>query len=135
MDIHEFANMLNGRYEGEEIEYTEECRAKNLGYIVVFGYSDDNIEFRGAINDEFERYGGGEIYLDKDGVLECCEDECKYWQQAKKNCKVIEALWCKDDIYAWTYKTEIPHATFTILDNEGNKFCKGMVFDIKELNK
>jgi hypothetical protein len=67
MDIYEFANMLNGRYEGEEIEYTEECRAKNLGYVVVFGYSDDNIEFRGAINDEFERYGGGEVYLDKDG--------------------------------------------------------------------
>lgn len=34
--------------------------------------------------------------------------------------------------FAWTYSTEIPHATFEIIE-EGEKFCRGIVFDINDL--
>ena len=44
------------------------------------------------------------------------------------------AVWCNKDEYTWTYETDIPHAKFIILDNdEGNKWCEGIVFDINNL--
>jgi hypothetical protein len=133
MDIQEFASMLDGRSEGSELTMKEQEQAKQLGLVVVFGYSDDNTEFRGAIDDEDYSWDGGEIYLDKDGLFEECTEECKYSKAAKAKCKAIEAVWCGSEGYAWTYKTDIPHATFDILDEEGNKWCKGIVFEIESL--
>ena len=135
MDIHKFANMLNGRSEGSELTVKEQEQAKQLGYVVVFGYSDDNAEFRGAIDDEAGCFDGGEIYLDSNGIFEECGEECKYSDAAKEKCKVVEAVWDgSDGEYAWTYKTDMPHATFDILDEEGNKWCSGIVFDVKSLS-
>ena len=54
MDIKEFANKLNGRTYLNEITKEEEKIAKELGYVIVFGYSDDNTEFKGAIDDEID---------------------------------------------------------------------------------
>jgi hypothetical protein len=133
MTMHEFAAMLDGRDEGKEITHREEKQAKELGFVVVFGYSDDNVEFRGAIDDEVGSFNGTEIYLDRDGIFEECEDECKYSKAAKTKCTTIDAIWCDGEGYAWTYETVIPHATFDILDEEGNKWCRGIVFDIKSL--
>lgn len=52
MTLKEFAKMLDGREYGGEITKEEEALAKELGFVVVFGYSDDNAELRGAIDDE-----------------------------------------------------------------------------------
>lgn len=51
--------MLNGREYGDEITREEEAMAKAHGLVVVFGYSDDNMEFCGAITDEVGCYDGG----------------------------------------------------------------------------
>lgn len=131
MDIKEFAIVLTGREYGKEITKEEEKLAKELGFVVVFGYSDDNAEFRGAIDDEVGCYEGGEIYLDSNGIYEECECECKYSKLAKEKAKVIEAICGKE--YCWEYKTNIPHAEFEIFE-DGEKYCKGIVFNIKELN-
>ncbi|UZW13216.1 hypothetical protein OSC52_15370 [Clostridium pasteurianum] len=131
MDIKEFAIGLTGREYGQEITKDEEKLAKELGLVVVFGYSDDNAEFRGAIYDEAGCYGGGEIFINKDGLIEECECDCKYFKLAKEKAKVIRAIWDKE--YCWKYETNIPHAEFEIFD-DGEKFCKGIVFDIKDLN-
>ena len=51
----------------------------------------------------------------------------------------IEAVWCSKEnnpVIAWTYKTEIPHATFDVLetdDEESEIQCRGLVFSIKDL--
>jgi hypothetical protein len=135
MNIQEFANKLNGREYGFEITKEEEKEAEYLGYVVVFGYSDDNIEFRGAINDEIGCYGAKRVYLDKNGIIEKCECHCKYWGKAKENAKTIKAVSNDDDCFEfyWHYETDIPHATFEIYEN-GEDYCKGIVFDMKELN-
>lgn len=131
ISIDEFAKLLDGREYREEITEKEEKQAKELGLVIVFGASDDLTEFRGAIDDEVSSYNGGEIYLDKNGILEGCECECVHYERTKENSKIIEALCYKDD-YAWSYTTEIPHKTFDIHeDNE--KFCKGIVFNINDL--
>jgi hypothetical protein len=53
MKTTEVAMMLNGRPYGEELSKEEEKTIKELGYIVVFGYSDDNMETRGVDSDEY----------------------------------------------------------------------------------
>lgn len=133
MNINEFAGKLNGREYRREITKQEEIEAKELGYVVVFGYSDDNIEFRGAINDEFGCYDGGIVYLDKNGIINECECQCKYYKKALENARLIEAVWCRNNkSFTWEYDTDISHATFEIYDYD-DKYCLGIVFDIKSL--
>ena len=131
MNISEFAKMLDGREYGSEITKNEERQAKDLGFVVVYGCSDDIVEFVGTITDEAGCFDGGEIFLDKNGVFEECEEQCKYSQTAKSKCHVIEAIWVKDG-YSWVYKTKIPHATFDILE-DGEKYCRGIVFEFSSL--
>lgn len=111
MTIYEFAERLNGREYGNELTRIEEAEAKARGFVVVFGYSDDNAEFRGAIDDEVGCFDGGRVYENGD--------------------KYIDAVWCDscEGNYDWTYKTNIPHATFDIYDY-GGKYCRGIVFEL-----
>lgn len=130
------ATMLNGREMGDEITKLEEEVAKASGLVVLFGYSDDNAEFRGAIRDEFSCFDGGTMFVSKEGVFpeedyhRCTCDHCGY-KAFEKSCKKIEAKWCEGD-YSWTYMTDIPHATFEIME-DGDKFCRGIVFELKDV--
>lgn len=111
MTVFEFADGLNGREIGNEITPFEAKRAKDLGFVVVYGYSDDAAEFEGAFYDEIGCYDGGRVF--------------------ERNGKYIDAVWC-DGEYSWTYKTNIPHATFDVYEC-GEKYCRGIVFDIREV--
>ncbi len=133
MNIHEFAKILDGREYRYEITKEEEKLAKELGLVVVFGASDDLAEFREAIYDETGCYEGEDIYLTVNGLLEDLECDCKYAIASRKQeesaAKKIEAVWDSEG-YSWIYKTDIPHATFNILE-DGEKYCRGIVFDLK----
>ncbi|MDF2880121.1 MAG: hypothetical protein K0R54_678 [Clostridiaceae bacterium] len=130
IDIKEFANSLNNREYGNELTKEEIEIAKELGYVIVFGFSDDCTEFEGAIYDEVGSYGNVEIYIEKDGIIKECECECKYFMRAKEKAKIIKVL--HDRSFVFKYETTIPHETFYIYC-EGNKYCEGIVFDIKDL--
>lgn len=56
MTAKELAIESNGRDTGEEMEWGEAQDAKAAGLVVVYGYSDDNVELCGAINDEVGAY-------------------------------------------------------------------------------
>jgi hypothetical protein len=130
-----FALKLNGRQYGSEIGEEEEREAKDLGLLVIFGYSDDNVEFRGYFSDEVGCYDGGNIKIHKNGVLPRHEDcECEHcgYSILASLCASIEAIWPGEEGYSWTYKTNIPHSTFDILD-DGEKYCRGLVIDIQSL--
>lgn len=131
MNVAEFAKKLNGREYLSEITKAEEKQAKELGFVVVFGYSDDTTEFRGAINDEISSFEGAEIFINKDGILEYCEEECIHYVRAKAESKSIKAIWNKEG-YSWIYSTFIKHSTFDILE-DGEKYCKGIVFNLKDI--
>lgn len=134
MTIQEFAKMLDGREMGSEIFKEQANMARDLGIVVIFGASDDLCELRGAINDDVSCFDGGTIYLDGDKLLKECECECSYYQEAKEKCKLINIIWHDEEGPAWTYETDIPHATFDIME-EGEKFCRGIVFDVKSLGE
>jgi len=118
----QLAAMLDGKEYGNEAtnQVSEIAKANNL--VIVFGASDDLIEFQGAIYDEIDCYNGGTAYVNQQGL--CTEGKCEK----------IEALWCKEDTYSFTYKTDIPHATFDIVE-DGDKYCRGIVFSLNDLPK
>lgn len=99
MTAKEFSEMLSGREYGMEITKDEERQAANAGLVVVYGYSDDNVELRGAIDEEVGAYEDTTIYITKDGLLEepACDDAenctCPYFKAAKKAAKTITAIW------------------------------------------
>lgn len=140
MTKEELAAIINGRQEGNELTKEEETTAKQSGLVVVFGYSDDNVELRGAIDDELGAYDGTTLYFDKDGLLqnECDDEDCPYFKNAKQGAKTIEAKpdYSGNGEYMWTYKTDIPHACFDVLEadeiGEG-KFCRGIIFALADL--
>lgn len=112
----------------------EEQEAKRSGLVVVYGYSDDLIELRGAIEEEVGLYDGGTIRLcsaglvpewPSDGYREV-EDAVEYFRRHEMPHVNIEAKWDHDG-YSWWLNTTIPHATFDILD-DGEKYCRGIVF-------
>lgn len=136
MNAIEFAARLDGREYGDEITKDEAAEAKAAGLVVVFGYSDDNVELRGTIRDEVSAVDGTTLYFNNTGLLtnECEDARCPYHEREKQKAIKIEANWCAvGEDYAWTFKTEIPHAVFHIMDGE-EKFCRGIVFNMAFLN-
>lgn len=137
MTAKEFADGLSGRNYGKEITRLEEQRARELGLVVVYGYSDDNVEFRGAIDSEVGAWNGATIHITPDGVLEdpACDSaencSCPYFSAAKKAAKTIEAVWGAGGV-SWTFETDIPHETFNIYE-DGELFCVGIVFSVEDI--
>lgn len=143
MTKEELALKLTGREYGHEITHAEVAEAKKSGLVVIFGYSDDNCELRGAINDEVGACQGATVLIGQRGtlLLEIERGDAEILEKygvlntaltTRKQATKIEALWCKEPDYSWTYKTEAPHATFEIME-DGEPWCRGIVIDLKEL--
>lgn len=138
MTAKELATMLNGREYGGEISNREAQSAKEAGLVVVYGCSDDNVELRGAINEEVGAWDGTTIYLTSDGLLEepACgiaeNTECPYFAAAKSAAKTVKAVWHDKGGPCWTFETDIPHETFTIVE-DGEPWCIGIVFSMDAL--
>lgn len=144
MTIKEFAEMLNGRECGSELTKEDEKLAAELEFVVVVGYSDDLIEFYGAMREEGDVWNGGTIHLTREGICfddyddaHGCTDGRKICPFAKrcadgsilKKCNSITAVWCPEDLNcSWKYETDIPHATFDIFE-DGELYCRGIVFE------
>lgn len=130
MDIKEFAKSISGKEYGYPQFTKEEIKtAKENGFVIVYGASDDLMEFEGAVREEIGCYDGGTAWIKGDGV----NDTPIVVRE-----KSIKAIWCggeTDDCgnkITWTYETEIPHETFMIYE-DGEPYCRGIVFNINDL--
>lgn len=128
MTLKEFAERLDRtEYNGYPIFSKEDIGiAKENGFVIVTGASDDLMEFEGVIQDEGGCFDGGPVYFTKAGV-----------EYEEKTPNVIKALWCQAEdengaVIPWAYETEIPHETFLVMD-AGEVYCRGIVFDIKDI--
>jgi hypothetical protein len=131
------AGLLTGREYGKEIAKEEEQQAKAAGLIVIFGGSDDLMEFRGFVHDERGYYPGRVALIDASGLLPVREDveddgELKDLFARQPGARAIEAMWSAEDGYSWTYRTDVPHATFEIVE-DGEPYCRGIVIDVADL--
>ncbi len=134
MTTQELADKLNGREYGSEITKEEAAQAAVDGLVVVFGHSDDNMELRGAIDEEVGCYDGGQVYINADGKLvEPCGEPCAHCNVEQLMEYPLRAVFLWGE-YTWVYETNIPHATFDILE-DGEKYCRGIVFSIKDMKK
>jgi hypothetical protein len=134
------AALLNGfEYPAREIE-THAKALKEAGLVAVFGQSDDLMEFRGAIYDETDAYNGARVLIDSEGLIptfdavsdEGDEEMMAAYFRRKPLGVAVEAIWSPDDLEAsWLIRTEIPHATFGILE-DGDLFCRGVVFALAD---
>lgn len=120
----DLAARLNGREYLNEITPEEEKEAETNGLVVVYGYSDDNVEFSGAIDDEVGAFEGVTVCIDhSEGVVPVGEG-------APEN--VIKAIWHDSGEACWSFETPIPHETFNIYE-DGELFCVGIVFSMDDL--
>jgi hypothetical protein len=138
MTKEQLAARLDGREYRAEITI-EECKAAaEHNLVVIFGASDDLVEFRGAVEDEIGAYYGVDFILDAEGLVpaerndDWSDEEMVEYFRRKPAARLAAALWCAEDGYSWTFRTEIPHATFNILE-DGDLFCRGIVVDLRDL--
>lgn len=132
MTKEQLAAILNGNEYGEEITKEQEQQAKADRLVVVFGHSDNTMIFKGALDNEFNCYGGGEVYFTKYGIEVIYE---RYNHFA--NINTIEAVFDKeyglyDEYCPMQFKTEIPHATFRVMEG-GSLYCVGILFNVCDL--
>lgn len=135
MTKEQLAEQLNGREIGDEITKEECAAAKAAGLVVIFGASDDLMEFRGAIYDEEYPGQSGMVKLHRGGILESHDDcDCKHcgYESKAAKCASVVAEWCKEEGYSWTYQTVLPHAPFEI-GEDGGKYCRGIVVELSAL--
>ena len=150
MTAKELVELLNGKTENAITKSIEKL-AKDNGLVIVYGSSDDRMEFNGAINDEGSCYDGGEVLFTKKGCLQN-QDECEEAIGTLKEngynvdslqiqSNKINALWCDEKIHSlggdyknvsWAYETEIPHEKFNLME-DGEVYCIGIVFSINDL--
>lgn len=113
------------------------AQAKALGLVIVYGVSDDLVEFDGAFRDQVGRYDGGTVLVDSQGVLDRDQvddddDEAiTAYTLRSKSARRIEALWGQNG-FDWSYETDIPHATFEIMEG-AEPYCRGIVFAVADL--
>jgi hypothetical protein len=105
---------LNGRESPFDLTAEEQAQAKLAGLLVIFG-DVEKMVFRGARSDELDTSNGGHALL-----------------APEPNSKWVEALWCAGDDATWTYKTDVPHATFEVMD-DGIVYCRGLVISVADL--
>lgn len=135
MTAKELSEMLSGREYGTEITNDEERQAADAGLVVVYGYSDDNVEFAGAIDDEVGAYESATIYITKDGLFDepdCGIEDCPHCAAAREKAKTIKAVWHDEGGPCWTFETDIPHETFNVYE-DGELFCVGIVLSVEDL--
>lgn len=129
----EIAAELDGSEYPLRISKELQGRAKDAGVVIVYGASDDLMEFNGAIHDEIGAYDGTTAYLTKDGLLqnECEYEDCPHFAKLKAHAESIDALF-DDGGYTFIYQTSIPHKTFEVVE-DGEKYCRGIVFNLADV--
>lgn len=147
-DVINFAKLLNNRKHGNEITREEEETAKKLNLVIVFGASNNLINLRGSIKSEIDIYTGDVsfkedvFYLRNNTLFSLKNPFSEIDQQIEflndlgllkeLNLKKIKFI-CGEHTYCyWSYKTDIPHETFDILE-DGKLYCKGIVFSLNDV--
>lgn len=136
-EVQEIAKQLDSMEYPVDIPNEIAKHAKALGIVIVYGASDDLMEFEGAIHDEVGAYDGTTVEVSPNGLVPEFDSVDKdnkdalrsYFSNEGKGIK-IEAIWGKGG-YSFQYETDIPHATFEVME-DGDKYCRGIVFRLSD---
>lgn len=145
--IAEVALLLDGQVDTRPADKEVCALLKSLGFVVVFGLSDDLIEIRGTSDTEIDGWQGqfreGErqdLRFTADGLV---DDHTPPYDEetgdyadlpatpAPAGAAIVDVRFCKDGL-TWVFETEVPHASFTTTLH-GTPFCRGIVLDLANL--
>lgn len=145
MNKEKLAELINGRSYRNEMNKEEEQIAKENGLIVIFGASDDLVEFRGAIYDELDAYEGTHFIIATPGTEIPDDEDEETYRKAKKLEAIpieeesltkknrFEAVWSPDELdCSWLIKTDLPHSIFDIME-DGELYCRGIIIETESL--
>jgi len=144
--LKEFAAMLHGRDCSPNLSQNELLLAKLRGFVVVYGDSDDRVEFEGAIRAEghtnplTKDSPAGVLVLSDSGEL-LDEDSDLYAEYININRNAIKVFYCSKDNLNWVFETDIPHETFLTYEGGYNEeyadfddgFARCIVFELSAL--
>jgi hypothetical protein len=162
--IEDLAKLLNkNEYRNElynEYNINVEQLCKENGWVIIFGQSDDLIEFRGFVDLEDGAWDGtlmkfvkpGDFYLDKSDSYDDEEiyrkskefsfipiDENDLNEIKKSNYAnecIIEMLWCPNDSTAsWQVNVQgAPSINFIIMEDD-EAYCEAVIVDLSKFIK
>lgn len=132
----EIAQMIDGVEYGKAIPLEAVELAKQSGVVIVYGASDDLMEFDGAFRDEVGAFEGGIAWMTPKGVFEpkCENSNCPYAAKERDSAVIIRQVWCAPGQATWTYITAIPRTTFRVME-DGGVFCEGIVFRLEDVGR
>ena len=133
--IQDLAKLLNNNYNDDELKNPYDIDVKKLckekKWVVLFPYSDDNLEIRGYIDDELGAWNGGNFKLIKKGEFYQDPEDDEIYRKAKGNeligCEEdphISMSWCNDNCkpYTWFIESDYSNvAYFDILDEDSDE--------------
>jgi len=134
------AAILDGREIGNEVQGLDLPQIKAAGLLIVYGASDDLVEFDGVFRDEAGAGSNAKVIkFDAKGLPQEWEEfinDCVTIETAKaqiarlENAKSLTAFWCREKGGpSWTFETSLPHAKFKIME-DGEVFCEGLVIQL-----
>ena len=148
--INDVAKLLNNNTYGDELDNpynidVEDICCKNK-WVILFPYSDDNLEIRGYINDEIGAYDGGDYQFIKKGEFIKDLEEYNTYHKAEYD-QIIDSdndnahifvKWClKDTGYIWyidTDYTEVAYFDIISEDDEDNeKWARCCIIDCSNI--
>jgi len=146
--LKEFAQMLHGRDCQPNLTPDERLLAEQKGFVVVYGDSDDRVEFEGAITAEgytnplAKGCPAGILILSENGEL-LDEDSNLFTEYFRSSRNVINVFYCCKDGLNWVFESDIPHETFLTYDGGYNEeyadfddgFARCMVFELSTLKR
>jgi hypothetical protein len=128
--VQSVADRLSMRQIGEELTEGEEAEAKANNFLIIFGYSDDVIELRGAIHDEISL--GDRIHVFGRNVINDFELE----EDKKVLIKYgivpdpLATIECSfTDCFRFIYLGALPNHQFYIFEGL-ETYCIGIVIDL-----
>jgi len=148
MNLKEWAKKLNGCEYGNEVSDEDIELLEKDGVVAVFGYSDDNMELVGAINDEYPAYDnsvyyycGDESFMEENDINEFLDYVDDEYPALKK---IVTKALCdnkdnssitikKSDKCQFEYETNIPNVEYFDVLEDGELYCKGFIFNINDL--
>lgn len=141
MNRETLAALINGREYRNELTSSNKEEASKNGLIVIYGCSEDLLEFEGAAEQEIGAWEGVTAFIFKRKDELVIMDEEDYEEEQKTVGKYgvdltgnkIEAIWSPDDPdCSWLIKTDLPHSTFDIME-DGDLYCRGIVISVSDL--
>lgn len=145
--IAEVAMLLDGQKDNRPGDEEVKALLKSLGFVVVYGLSDDLIEIAGVSYVEIDAYQGrfreGErqdLRFTAEGLV---DDHTPPYDEetgdyadlpatpAPAGAAIVDVRFCKDGL-TWVFETGAPHASFTTTLH-GTPFCRGIVLDLANL--